>query len=132
MQYTPDLQTLLRNLHSTNLFLSWLRKDGDSLISAATLLGGVKWKKRARSVVATARAGDDIATKRQELHALRRLLHLDFADIFDSEEARRFAAIHPDDPRADEARLCAEALDSGLRALEALRLAGINNVREAV
>jgi hypothetical protein len=81
-------------------------------------------------LVEGARAGHDIAARRKDLEALRRLLHLEFADVIGSEEACRFAAIHPDDPRADQARLCAEALDRGIRALEALRLAGLSNVRE--
>lgn len=131
MQYTPDLQSLLRNLNATSIFLGWLRKEGDSLIAAASLLGGTKWAKRARSLVQGARSGHDIAARRKELEALRRLLYLEFVDAIGSEEALRFAAIHPDDPRADQARLCAEALDRGIRALEALRLAGLSNVREA-
>ncbi|MFC2970181.1 hypothetical protein [Acidimangrovimonas pyrenivorans] len=131
MQHTPELQALLRNLNKTSLFLGWLRKEGDSLIAAATLLGGHKWSKRAHIVVACARAGHDITARRQELDALRRLLNLELVDDIESEEAARFTAIHPDDPRADEARLCAEALDRGIRALEALRLAGLSNVREA-
>lgn len=131
MQHTPDLQCLLRNLNTTSVFLGWLRQDGDSLIAAASLLGGAKWTKRAHSLVEGARAGHDIAARRKDLEALRRLLHLEFADVIGSEEARRFAAIHPDDPRADRARLCAEALDRGIRALEALRLAGLANMREA-
>jgi hypothetical protein len=130
MQHTPDLQALLRNLNKTSFFLGWLRKEGDSLIAAAMLLGGSSWANRARAVVANARDGHDIAARRQDLDALRRLLHLELVDDIDSAEARRFAAIHPDDPRADQARLCAETLDRGMRALEALRLAGLTNLRE--
>ncbi|GHE02638.1 hypothetical protein U879_18665 [Defluviimonas sp. 20V17] len=131
MQYTPNLQSLLRNLNKASAFIDWLRDEGDSLIASATLLGGAKWAKRARTVVARARAGDDTASWGKDLHALRRLLHLEFADTLGSEEAYRFAAIHPDDPRADEARHCAEAVDRGVRALEALRLSGLTNVRGA-
>lgn len=131
MQYTPDLQSLLRNLNTTRHFFAWLREEGDSLIAAAKLLGGAKWETRAHRVVGCAKAGDDIAVWRKDLHALWRLLHLEFTDSMESEEAQFFAAIHPDDPRADEARLCAEALDRGLNALEALRRSGLANVRGA-
>lgn len=131
MKHTPDLQSLLRSLQKTSQFLYWLRQDGESLIAAANLLGGSKWSSLAKSIVDNARAGHDIAARRGDLDALRRLLHLDFTDRLDCIEARRFASIHPDDPRADQARLCAEAIDRGIRALEALRLAGLSNLREA-
>lgn len=131
MQHTPDLQSLLRNLNTTKHFFGWLREEGDSLIASAKLLGGAKWTKCAHRVVICAKAGDDIAIWRKDLHALRRLLHLEFTDDMESEEAHLFMAIHPDDPRADEARICAEALDRGLNALEALRRSGLSNVREA-
>jgi len=36
-----------------------------------------------------------------------------------------FTSLHPDDPRATNAMRCAEAVDRGLRAMEALRLAGL-------
>lgn len=131
MQHTPDLHFLLRTLQKTSQFFNWLRQDGEALIAAASLLGGPKWARLATSVVANARAGHDIAARRGDLDNLRRLLHLEFTDRLDCIEARRFLAIHPDDPRADQARRCAEALDHGVRALEALRLAGLSNLREA-
>lgn len=113
-------------------FLRWLRTEGDSLVASADLLGGQKWAERARSIVAVVQNGHDLGARRGELIALHRLLSLDFTTVLGSPEAKRFAAIHPDDPRADAARRCAEAFCQGLRALEALRLAGVVNVREAV
>jgi len=44
----------------------------------------------------------------------------------------RFACVHPDDPEATCAMLCSEALDRGIRAFEALRLAGITNITEVM
>ena len=72
-----------------------------------------------------------MAARRSELRVLRKLLFLEYTADLGSEEARRFAGIDPDDPRADDARLCAEVLDRGVRALEALRLLGVVNLREA-
>jgi hypothetical protein len=59
---------------------------------------------------------------------LHHLLHLDLAQDLKSQEALCFARLHPDDPRADVARRCAEAMSRGVRALEALRLAGIKGL----
>lgn len=72
MQHTPDLQCLLRNLNTTSVFLGWLRQEGDSLIAAASRLGGTRWAKRAHSLVEGARAGHDIAARRKDREALRR------------------------------------------------------------
>lgn len=131
MKQAPELQALLRNLQKTGDFLAWLRREGESLVSAAAILGGVSWADRAQALVTSARSGHDVAARRGELVALRRLLSLELTTDLCSEEALRFSRIHPDDPRADAARACAEALDRGVRALEALRLAGLANVREA-
>ena len=131
MKHIPDVRSLARNGNITSEFLHWLRIDGHKLVDAAQLLGGSGWAERAEHIVTTARAGHDVAARRSDLFALRRLLRLEFTTKVNSEEARRFAEVHPDDPRADEARLCAETLDKGVRALEALRLVGVVNLREA-
>ena len=60
-----------------------------------------------------------------ELEGLRRLLSLDFTDDIMSDEALFFAAVHPDDPRADDARICAEALQRGVASLEVLGRADV-------
>jgi hypothetical protein len=75
--------------------------------------------------VACARGGGDLQTRRRELARLARLLRLELADDLWRPEAARFAALHPDDPRATEAMYCAEAVSRGGRALEALWLAGL-------
>jgi hypothetical protein len=131
MKHIPDIRALLRHMKKASDFMRWLRADGDSLVASADLLGGRKWATRARAVVDAAKAGNDLAARRGELHALNRLLRLEFTSDVKSVEARRFAAVHPDDPRACGARHCAEALGRGVRALEALRLAGIVGIREA-
>ena len=66
-----------------------------------------------------------------ELEALRRLLNLELTDDVTSLEALFFAAVHPDDPRADDARICAEALQRGVVALEALGRADVRRTGEA-
>jgi hypothetical protein len=118
-------------MNKASEFIRWLRAEGDSLVASADLLGGRKWAARARAVVEAAKAGNDLAARHAEIHELNRLLRLEFTTDIKSREARRFAAVHPDDPRAHEARHCAQALGRGLRALEALRLAGIVSMREA-
>lgn len=131
MKHIPDLRALLRHINKTSDFIRWLRLEGDSLVGSAELLGGRQWAARARAIVSVAQNGEDLAVRRGELCALHRLLCLELTTVVTSAEARRFAAIHPDDPRADVARQCEEALGRGLRALEALRLAGIVSVRES-
>ncbi|WP_101068331.1 hypothetical protein [Roseovarius salinarum] len=131
MKQTPDIRALLRHMNTAGDFMRWLRDEGDSLVASAELLGGPRWAERAGAVAAAAQAGHDLAARRGELDALHRLLRLEFTDAIGSVEARRFAAVHPDDPRAHVARRCAEVLGRGLRALEALRLAGVVSMREA-
>ena len=130
MKHIPDIRALLRHMNKASDFMRWLRAEGDNLVASAELLGGRKWAARARAVVEAAKAGNDLAARRGELHELHRLLRLDFTTDIKSVEARRFAAVHPDDPRADIARRCAEAMGRGVRALEALHLAGIVGIRE--
>jgi hypothetical protein len=81
-------------------FAVWLRNGGgDDLVQAADLL----------------EPSDHLS----ELRALRSLLQLERADVLGSLEALLFALLDPDDPRADDARICAEAVARGVAALEA-------------
>lgn len=132
MQHLIDARALLRHADVANAFADWLRDCGDDLIDAAALLGGPKWAARAARVVDAISAHRDPTGSLQDLRALRRLLNLELVDELTSVEAGRFAAIHPDDPRADSARLCAEALERGVNAVEALAKDGLRAVREAV
>lgn len=120
---------LFRHMIIASEFHRWLQEEGESLISSAELLGGPIWAESASIVVEAARTGEDLASERHRLFGLHRLLHLDFVNDLDSDEAARFFQIHPDDPRADEARICAEALDKGMRSLQALRETLPENVR---
>lgn len=124
MKHTTDIRVLLRHLNRASEFLRWLQADGDHLIASADLLGGPNWTRRARSVVKAAREGRDLSARRVTLRGLHHLLHLDLVQDLKSQEALCFARLHPDDPRADVARRCAEAMSRGVRALEALRLVG--------
>lgn len=114
------MRALHRHAKTATAFETWLT-DGEELCDAVNLLGGERWHQIARNVVARVRDGSAAYTQIDRLRALKRLLHLHHADDLGSEEAARFAAIHPDDPRADEARRCAEALDRGIAALCALQ-----------
>ncbi|MRU14938.1 hypothetical protein FDP25_05780 [Roseovarius sp. A21] len=125
MKHTTDIRVLLRHINRASEFLRWLQADGDHLIASAYLLGGPNWAQRARSVVKAAREGRDLSARRVALKGLQHLLHLDLVQDLKSQEALCFARLHPDDPRADVARQCAEAMSRGVRALEALRLVGI-------
>jgi len=130
MKHSTNINALIRHMNRASDFLRWLQDEGDALIAAASLLGGESWQKRARAVVVTARKGGNIAARRNALAALHRLLHGGYASLLEGQDAWLFSTLHPDDPRATSAMLCAEALDRGLRALEALRLAGITNFGE--
>jgi len=124
MNYTTDIRVLLRHINRASEFLRWLQEDGDHLIASAYLLGGPNWARRARSVVKAAREGRDLSQRKGAVADLHRLLHLDLVQYVEGPEALRFTRLHPDDPSADVARRCAEAMRRGVRALEALRLAG--------
>lgn len=107
--------------HRVDEFIVWLTGSGEDLVDAALLLGGSKWGHIASSVVARASQGFDPVAMLPQLRRLRRLLQLELVADLASDEAERFAALDPDDPRADSARICAEALDRGIRALELVR-----------
>jgi hypothetical protein len=125
MKHEPNINSLLRNREIACAFRRWLREDGDTLVAAADLLGGPKWARHASAVVTCARNGGDLQTRRRDLARLARLLRLELVDDLSRPEAARFAALHPDDPRATEAMSCAEAVSRGGPALEALWLAGL-------
>jgi len=125
MKHEPNINSLLRNTEIACAFRRWLREDGDTLVAAADLLGGPKWARHATAVVTCARSGGDLQSRRRDLARLARLLRLELVDDLSRPEAARFAALHPDDPRATEAMSCAEAVSRGGRALEALWLAGL-------
>lgn len=131
MQEFPRPGAHLRFLERASDFLRWLRSDGDRLVAAADLLGGEEWARRADRVVRAAREGHDLVPRQPDLRSLRDLLWLVPIDGRDTTEVRRFRAIEPGDPRCADARLCADALDVGVRALEALRRAGITSFKEA-
>ena len=111
------VRATLNAAHNLNAFADWLRTDGDRLLEAAELLGGESWKVRADAVLSEVTNGVSPASLVDELSDLHRLLTLEFADDLDSNEAALFMSLHPDDPRADDARICAETLQRGLLAL---------------
>ena len=103
---------------------AWLRADGERLADAAELLGGPDWRRRALGAVEALAGGAELADLRDEIEALHGLLTLECTDDPWSEEALLFLSVDPDDPRADDARLCAEALGRALAALDLLGGAG--------
>lgn len=126
-----NIRATLKAAQIVDAFVTWLRDGGEGLTAAAELLGGEKWKDRADAVLAALIDGVMPADLIDELSDLHRLLTLEFADDLDSAEAALFFAVHPDDPKADEARLCAEALERGLRAMAMVAAAGGPENREA-
>lgn len=121
MHHIAHTTALLQAAQTLSDFRDWVADSADELLDAVDLLGGPAWLPVALRAVHTAENGEDLAALLPDLRRLSRLLRLEFADRLGSEEARRFLRIHPDDPRADSARLCAEAVDRGLQALERVR-----------
>jgi len=113
-------------------FVTWLRDEGDILVSAADVLGGQIWARKAKEIVVTARTGGNVAARRKTLIALRQLLHRDDACLLNKDDAWRLMSLHPDDPKATRAMLCADAIGRGIRAFEALRLAGVTSISRGV
>ncbi|MDG2452967.1 MAG: hypothetical protein P8M63_09045, partial [Paracoccaceae bacterium] len=123
------MRAMLRAAQIAAAFSDWLRDDGDHLTAAADLFGGTKWKKRADAVLAAAKSGFSPTNLVDELSNLHRFLTLELTDDLDSEEAALFSAIHPNDPRVNEAWLCAETLERGLVAMAMVAAAEAENRR---
>ncbi len=128
MHYLSETGELLHAVQTLRQFTTWLADSGDDLIDAAELLGGSKWLTVALRVIHVAEAGGDLGTVLRELKQLRCLLHVEFVADLRSHEARCFMRVHPDDPRADNARVCAEALDHGIEALGRIRAVSTEGV----
>lgn len=109
---------LLKAVKTLDEFSTWLADNPEELEDAARLLGGAKWAALAYRVIMAVRSGAGLAAVLPELRRLVGLLTLQCADDLSSDEARRFMSVHPDDPRADNARRCAEAVQRGIAALE--------------
>lgn len=124
---TKHMRAALQAADTRRSFTEWLATDGDCLASAARLLGGSVWERRAIDVQNAIRSGNLPEDVENDLVGLHRLLTLQFTDDLDSIEAVHFMSVHPDDPRADDARFCAEALERGL---EAMRTFAAYQVRE--
>ena len=122
---------LLVNVARARNFCRWLADEGDNLIAAVRLLGGPEWAERAAGIVATARNGGPLTASLRTIVALSKLLHGSHANDIDSFEAWPFTWLHPDDPRATNAMRCADALDDGLSAMDALRRAGLTTGSDA-
>jgi hypothetical protein len=112
------VRATLQAAQTVNEFAEWLRADADRLLDAVELLGGRRWKARAEIVLNAVSDGSNLRKINRELSELLALLSLELTVDLDSDEAALFMSIHPDDPRADDARLCTEALQRGLAALK--------------
>ncbi|MCB2095785.1 MAG: hypothetical protein H6901_00670 [Rhodobacteraceae bacterium] len=130
MQEDHHLRALHRHVRTIEAFAAWLRDRSDDLIDAVDLLGGAHWVTRTADTVHAIRKGATLESRLADLKEIRRFLHLEYAGRPGSEEQARFAAVHPDDPRADTARLCAEALDRGIAGIEAIERAAAVQARE--
>ncbi|KIC14119.1 hypothetical protein [Leisingera sp. ANG-DT] len=119
MNHYPNMRAALQAAELRQKFTDWLRTDADRLVSAAQLLGGAPWEDRAMSVIDAVVCGVEPEELEADLVDLLRLLNLEYTDELDTPEAEFFLAVHPDDPRADDARLCAEGLERGLKAIRA-------------
>lgn len=117
-------RALLQRAAEAEAFTDWLR-DGEALLDAADLLGGPLWRDRAETVVAGLRDGDAASRHLPALRRVSALLTLRFVDDPFSPEARRFAGIHPDHPRADNARRCAERMVRGVALLTRLSASSV-------
>ena len=102
-------------------FSLWLADNPEELEDATRLLGGATWSALTYRVTMAVRSGAGLATVLPELRRLAKLLTLQCADDLGSDEARRFMSVHPDDPRADNARRCAEAVQRCIMALERIK-----------
>ena len=114
---TKNMRATLLAANLRRNFAEWLRADAARLISAADFLGGEEWEGRANSVCEAIVGGAEPEEVQADLTALHRLLTLEIGGEFDGLEACHPLAVHSDDPLADDAQLCAEAIERGLRAM---------------
>ena len=131
MRHFKAQNTLLQKLNIADAFAKWLRENCGQVVAAARLLGGDAFVPRANSIITLLGEKRDFLKGFGELRALRRLLNLDFMDYLDSSKPMLFTAVYPDDPRSDAPRLCAEALDRGVRAIDELVRSGVLVISEA-
>ena len=91
--------------------ITFLSEHDQALISAAELLGGASWYRRALRLLNQLHSSD-VLTRRaiQDLEALRDLLALENVGDCDRDEAGFFASIDPSDPRVAEICLLSERL----------------------
>ncbi len=132
MHQDTRLRALHRHANIADAFAAWLHDHANDLLDAVGLLGGRRWVARTEALIRAIRKGRAPSDHLVDLKAVSRLLHLDYSDRPGSEEELRFTEIHPDDPRADNARVCAEALDRGITAIEGLQRTAVIRLREAV
>ncbi|MDO5632528.1 MAG: hypothetical protein Q4G22_11915 [Paracoccus sp. (in: a-proteobacteria)] len=128
MHNFTNAPVLFRTTQTIPAFMEWLCSSSDDLIDTADLLGGPKWVILAQGTVSAARDVQRLHASLPHLRKLHRLLTLQYVDDIDSDEARRFMMLHPDDPRADNARRCAEALERGIAALERVSAVALREV----
>ncbi|MCP1169380.1 hypothetical protein [Limimaricola litoreus] len=119
MNYDTTMRAALQAAKLRQEFLDWLRADADKLVSAVQLLGGDRWEERAASFIDAITFGAEPEDLEADLSDLHCLLTLEYVDDLCAPEAQFFLVVHPDDPCADDARLCAEALGRGLEAMRA-------------
>lgn len=118
MHHSAHPARVLKALRTAECFRTWLEQSAENLTDAADLLGGQKWVHVAQELIIAAQTTPDLTTILPRLRKFRRLLTLEFVNNLESEEAARFFTIDPDHPRADNARICADAFDIGIRSLE--------------
>lgn len=114
---TKNMRAALLAASLRRNFAEWLRADAARLISAADFLGGEEWKGRANSACEAIARGAEPEEVQADLTALHRLLTLKLGGEIDCLEAGHSLAVQSDDPRVDDAQLCAEAIERGLRAM---------------
>lgn len=119
MNYASNMRAALQAAELRQEFIDWLRTDADRLVAAAQLLGGTVWEDRAISLIDAVACGVEPEELEADLVDLHRLLALEYTDNLDTPEAELFLAVHPDDPRADDARLCAEGIERGVETIRA-------------
>lgn len=129
MQHHQDLIRFQPHARLAEQFRTWLRHDANDLVRSAELLGGPVWGRRAVRAIDLAAPGGDPIRLFEAVGQLHRLLSLEMTDDLSSAEAEYFAALDPDHPDADTARMCCEALERVLPSLRLLAAHGI--VREA-
>lgn len=114
------------------LLLAWVYENGDALINASLLLGGLPAHRRTARLVAELKSAGHLSRRHvRELKVLHELLTLENVADPDRDESVYFAAIDPADPVVSDICMLSDNLGNLIECLPADLSSAITSGRAA-